>query len=68
MGKDKAACVFRRVSSGEVFGEIIDEKGVVADTENFGVMTESEYHRILKLMELEYPDIVSLEPIELTGN
>lgn len=57
-----------KLSSGEVLGEIITETGKVTVFKNFGVMTEDEYRRILKLMELEHPDIAWHEPIELKGN
>ncbi|GEM_PF-6695291 len=66
--KDKAAVVVRQLSSGEVLGEIITETGKVAISKSFGVLTEDEYKRILKLIELENPDIAWCEPIELTGN
>jgi ATP sulfurylase len=66
--KDKAAVVFRQLSSIEVLGEIITETGNVAISKNFGVMTEDEYKKIMKLMELENPDIAWCDPIELTGN
>lgn len=66
--RGRATVVFRQLSSGEVVGEIITETGKVAISKNFGVMTEDEYKRILKLIELENPDIAWCDPIELTGN
>ena len=66
--KDKATAVFRRLSHGYVIGEIINERGEVVETKNFGEMTEAEYLRTLKLLEQEHPDVGAIEPIELTGN
>ncbi len=66
--KNRATVVFRRDASGEVTGEIVKESGEVVFSKNFGIMTEKEYRRILKLLEKEYQDIGAIEPIELTGN
>jgi len=46
---------------------ICDGKKLVI-SRNFGVMTEEEYRRVLKMIEEEYPDIGSDDPNELTGN
>ena len=66
--KDKAAVTFRRKASGEVVGEIVDEKGVIVESRNFGIMTEEEFRRCSKLMEQEFPDIGAIDVIELVGN
>lgn len=66
--KNKAIVTLSRNANGEVFGEIIDEKGVIVESKNFGMMTEEEYGRVLKLIEREFPDIGAIEAIELTGN
>ena len=68
MKKDKATFCFRRMKTGEVIGEIINEAGKVVATRNFGVMTEDEFRRVLKVVQQEYPDLAADEPIELTGN
>ena len=68
MMKDKASVTFRRKANGEVVGEIIDEKGMVVESRNFGIMTEEEFRRCSKLMEREFPDIGAIDVIELTGN
>ncbi len=66
--KDKATVCFRRLPSGEVVGEIISEAGDILESRNFGVMSEEEYKRVLKLMQRENPDLDALPLIELTGN
>jgi hypothetical protein len=68
MGKERATVVFRRLVSGEVLGEIVTESGEVAVSKSFGIMTEDEYRKILKLVEQENPDIGAIETIELSGN
>jgi hypothetical protein len=45
--KDNVSVVFRQLSSGEVIGEIIDERGVIVESKNFGVMTEEKFERVL---------------------
>ena len=66
--KDKATVPFRSKASGEVTGAIINGKGETVSSKNFGIMTEEEYRRILKLMEQEFPDKGQIDAIELTGN
>jgi len=66
--KGKATVTFRRSASGDVTGEIINEQGEIVVSRNFGIMTEEEYRRVLKMIEEKYPDIGSDDPIELTGN
>lgn len=68
MKKDKAAVVFRRCSSVEVTGEIIDDSGAVVEKKSFGVMTEAEYRKVLKLVEQDNPDVGTIQPIEVSGN
>ena len=45
--KDKATVTFRRKASGEVTGEIINEKGEIVSLKTFGIMTKEEYRRVL---------------------
>ncbi len=66
--KEKVSVTFRRAASGEVFGEIINEEGVTIACRNFGIMTEAEFRDTLKRIEEEFPDISSLQIIELQGN
>jgi hypothetical protein len=60
--KEKATMMFHRSASGEVTGEVVNERG-----KDFGIMTEEEYRRILKLVEQENPDTV-IKSIELNRN
>jgi hypothetical protein len=66
--KDKATFCFRRMKTGEVVGEIIYGDGEIMQARNFGVMTEMEFRKVLKIVQQEYPDVAPDEPIELTGN
>ncbi len=38
-------------TSGEVVGEIVDEYGRVVSSRCFGIMTENEFQKCLKLIE-----------------
>lgn len=64
---DKANVCFGRMETGEVIGEIINAAGKVS-IKNFWVMSEKEYKWILKLIEVDDPDIGVLPLIELTWN
>ena len=56
------------MKTGEVICEIINDAGEVVATRNFGVMTEDEFRKVLKVVQQEYPDLAADEPIEFTGN
>jgi hypothetical protein len=66
--KDKATFCFRRMKTGEVVGEIINEVGAIVETRSFGEMTEEEFRRVLKFVQREYPDLAPDDPIEFIGN
>jgi hypothetical protein len=68
--KDQATVVFRQLSSGEVIGEIIDEKGVVVESKNFGVLSEEEFERVLDFVNENDPKLAGkiLPTVKLTGN
>jgi hypothetical protein len=66
--KDKALVTFRRSASEEVIGEIVSEAGQIVSSRNFGVMSVEEYKRVLRLVELDNPDVDISPLIELTGN
>lgn len=65
--KDKATDLFGRLQSGEVIEDTINAAGGVSP-KNFWAMSEEEYKWILKIIELDNPDIGVLPPIELTWN
>ena len=65
--KDKATVCFRRMQSGEVIGEIINDAGEIVETRNFGHMTDDEIERIPDVFQTENPDTV-IRPVRLTGN
>lgn len=50
-----------------MIGQVVNEDGEVVETRDFGCMAEEEFNRILRIMALEYPDIV-VQDVELTGN
>ncbi len=66
--KERGIVVLRRVASGEVIGEIVDEAGEVKESRNFGVMTEDEYKGLLRLIDRQHPLFGGAGTIELTGN
>lgn len=65
--EDKATVTCRRKASGDVIGEIINEKGEIVTSKNFGMMPKEEYRRVLKLMEQEFPDIGQSDIFYATG-
>ncbi|SPQ00477.1 hypothetical protein NBG4_250009 [Candidatus Sulfobium mesophilum] len=65
--KDKATVLFGRLQSAEVIEDTINAAGEVSP-KNFWTMSEEEYKWILKIIELDNPDIGVLPPIELTWN
>jgi hypothetical protein len=65
--KDKATIYFRRLQTGEVIGEIVDEGGEVILSKNFGVLTDKEISKTLEVFQAENPGIV-VHAIKLTGN
>ncbi len=69
-GKDKVTFCFCRLVDGNVIGEIIDEAGHIVDTKNFGVMSVTEFERVLDLINKHYPKLAGkiLPTVELTGN
>ena len=66
--KERGTVILRRLASGEVIAEIVDEAGGVKESRNFGVMTEDEYKGLLRLLERQHPLFGGSETIELTGN
>jgi hypothetical protein len=66
--QDKATVYFRRLPSGEVVGEIINDAGVVIVSRNFGKISVESFNKILELLQQADPSLDMLPPIELTEN
>ena len=66
--KDKVTVYLRRKANGDVVGEIMNDRGAVVASKHFGTMTEEEYRRALKQIEQAFPDVGTIDTIELIGN
>ncbi len=66
--EDKATVCFRRLASGEVVGEIVNDAGAVVVSRNFGKMSVASFNKVLTLLQQTDPSIDILLLIELTGN
>jgi hypothetical protein len=66
--KNRATILFRRLTSGDIVGEIIDPSGKVVMSRNFGKMTSHEIERVIEAYKLENPEADVLPSIEITQN
>ena len=66
--KDKAVVLFRRFAYGEVIGEIFNADGLVVVSRSFGIMSEHEYLKILKILQTVHSDITTIELGRLSEN
>ncbi len=66
--QDKATVIFRRLSSGEVIGEIINEAGEVVHSKNLGELTDEEIGNVLQAFRQESPDVNIMPMIQVAGN
>ncbi len=63
----KTVATLRLKASGEVVGEIENEYGMVVSSRRFGVMTEDEFRKCLKLTEKVFLEVPSADAIEVIG-
>ena len=63
--KSKAAFCLRRMPDGEVIGQIIDEKGSIVETRNFGKFSVEEFEKCSAVLNLGMPGL-HLQPIDVT--
>jgi hypothetical protein len=66
--KNRATILIRRLTSGDVVGEIIDSSGKVVMSRNFGKMTNDEIERVVEAYKIENPEADVLPSIEITQN
>jgi hypothetical protein len=66
--KSKATIIFIRDANGEVICEVKNEQGEVLVSRSFGVMSEAEYLKKIKLLEKAHPDLGGISTIEIQGN
>ncbi len=58
----------RHKATGEVVGEILNEKGEVVASRSFGVMTEDEFENINRRIGQEFTDSCSGRLIDMVWN
>jgi len=66
--KDQATVLFRRLPDGTVVGEIIDGKGKIVDSKNFGDLSDEEIQNVLEAFKEEHPDVAVHPTIAVSGN
>ena len=61
--KAKTTATLRLKTSGEVIGEIVNEYDKVVSSRHFGVMTEDEFRKCLKLIEKIFLEVPATDVI-----